>query len=152
MRLKLLNLQKRLEVEIEKAEKNALGSKQSANEVAGGMVASYSVAGDAEHARNSAILNQHKLNQLNKLKEEMDKALLKEIPEKAEPLCFVSVKFKNGSKNNLYLVNNPVYISDFNLVSVQSPIGKSLYDKSVGSSFSYVLSSQDYSGIILAIE
>ncbi len=151
MRSKLLDLQNVLDEELKKAEKSAFETRRSANEVSGGMAASYSVAGDAEHANNSALLSQGKLTQLKKLQEEIENSLNKDISEEVESPCFISVKFQDGSQKDFYLVNNPVYLSGLNLISPDSPIGKAMLGKTKGLTFSYELNNQVFSGEILDI-
>lgn len=151
MRSKLLDLREVLDEEIKRAEKSALETRRSANEVSGGMAASYSVAGDVEHANNTALLSQSKLTQLKKLKEEVESSLTKDAPKAVEVGCYISVKFQDGSQKDFYLVNNPVYLSRFNLISPDSPIGKAMLNKTRGSSFKYELNDQSFTGEILDI-
>jgi transcription elongation GreA/GreB family factor len=151
-RLKLKELAERLDEEIEKSGNAAGASKKAANEASSGLIASYSVAGDVEHAKNSALLSLQKVNQLKKLKEEIDEASKSKIPETISPACFISIKFENGSQKDLYFVENPVFLNGFNLISPESPLGKVLTEKGVGDSFSYSSNTQTFHGSILSIE
>jgi transcription elongation GreA/GreB family factor len=156
MRQKILNLFE----EVKKIEKSssiaANESNRAANEASGGLAASYSAAGDVEHARNSANLSIQKVATIKKLAEELEKSLESEIPGTVKPVCFISIKFENGSQKDLYFVENPVFLSGFNLISPESPLGKSLMGMSIGNSFSYSSSYssdvQAFRGTILTIE
>ena len=143
MRLKLLELQKIIEIEVKKAEIAAGKNKSASDEVGHGMTASYSVAGDVEHAKNTALLSQQKLEQLIRLSEEIAGEATKELLSVIEPACYFSVKADDGSLKKFYFVRNPVYIPGLNFVSPDSPVGKTVSGKSIGFSFS--------SGIILEI-
>lgn len=129
------------------AEKSGL----SANEASGGLISSYSAAGDVEHARNTANLSKLKAGQLKKLKEEIESAVGIEAPETVKAVCFVSVKFNNGGIKDFYFVENPTYLPGFNLISESSPIGKSLKGKSCGQHFSYNAGEQKFEGEVLEI-
>lgn len=131
--------------------KAAKASHSSANEASGGLGASYSAAGDAEHARNSANLSMQKYSAIKKLSEELQKSLDREVPEKVAAACYVLVKYSDGSEKQLYFVENPVYVSGYNLISHDSPLGKSLSGKKVGESFSYTSGEQKYEGEIVSI-
>jgi len=150
-RLRLKELAGRLDAEIEKAETAASASKKAANEASGGLIASYSVAGDVEHAKNSALLSLQKVNQLKKLKDEIDGALKLETPEAVSPVCFVSVLFDNGKKSDFYFVKNPVYLSGVNLISSESLLGSAILGKKISEKFSYTAGDQNFSGIISGI-
>lgn len=145
----LLEAVKKSEAESGRAAKE---SKFAADEVSGGLVASYSAAGDAEHARNSANLSIEKAKGVKNLMEEIKKAISLETPKTVVPVCCVSVKFIDGSSKDLFLVRHPMSISGFNLISVDSPIGKSLLNKNIGSRFSYVLEDQRFDGEIIGLD
>lgn len=150
MRVKLDELKKRIEAELSSAQKSAGENKKSAILIAGGMASGYSIAGDLEHARNTAQLSEVRLGKLVKLKEELDKAGA-EAPISAEPVCFISIEYDSGEKKGFYFVNNAVYLSGFNLISPDSPLGKSLMGKSIGSEFSYTSGETLFSGKVTEI-
>ncbi len=140
---------KRLE---EAAGQTAHKSKSDANELSAGLVASYSLAGDVEHAKNTANLSMQKYSVVKKLFDELQKSLDTEVPEKIRTVSYVLVKYTNGSEKELYFVENPVFINGFNLISIDSPLGKSLNGKKIGESFSYTSGEQEFEGEILSIE
>jgi len=150
-RLKLKELAGRLDEEIEKAGSAASASKKAANEASSGLATSYSVAGDVEHAKNSALLSLQKVNQLKKLKDEIDEALKSGAPETVSPVCFVSVSFDNGKRSDFYFVKNPVYLSGTNLISSESLLGSAILGKKIGEKFSYTAGDTKFSGVISEI-
>lgn len=152
MRQKILHLFDEVE-KIDKSSSKAAGeSNLAANEASRGLSASYSAAGDVEHARNSANLSIQKAEQINKLTKELEKSQESEVPTTIRPVCFVSVKFKEGNQKDLYFVENPVYISGYNLISADSPLGKSLLGKGIGDRFFYTSGNQKFEGNVLEIE
>ncbi len=151
MRQKILYLfEKVKEIETISAEA-ARKSHHAANEASAGLVASYSAAGDAEHARNTANLSIQKSRQIKKLSQELSKALDQETPEKTLPVCFVSVQFEDGSQKDFYFVENPIFLSGFNLISPASPLGASIMGKRVGEEFSYKSGEQNFKGKVVDI-
>jgi hypothetical protein len=150
-RTKLGQLSERLSVDIKKAEAAAVSSKQAANEASHGMATSYSVAGDVEHAKNSALLSLQKLELLTKLKEEVDEALEAEAPVTATPVCYVELGFDDGRNSAFYFVKNPVYISGLNLISPDSLLGAAIIGKKAGDKFSYKVEERNLSGIVSLI-
>jgi transcription elongation GreA/GreB family factor len=126
-------------------------SQHAANVVSGALAASHSAAGDVEHARNSANLSIQKVAAVKKLAEELEKSLESEVPAYVKPVCFVSIKFEGGNQKDLYFVENPVFLSGFNLISKDSPLGKSLLGKAIGESFSYDSGEQKFLGVISEI-
>ncbi len=135
----------------EKSSRAAKESHRSANEASRELTASYSAAGDAEHARNSANLSMQKYSAIKKLSEELQKSLDREVPGEVAAVCYVLVKFADGNKKELYFVENPVFIGGYNLISRDSPLGKSLVGKRMGESFSYTSGEQKFEGEILEI-
>lgn len=130
MRLKLEELAKRIESEIEIAQKSANANKHSANLIAGGLVGGYSIAGDVEHVRNTAKLSHDRLQKLLTLKDELDKSSAV-APVTANPICFVTIE-SGGEQKSFYLVKNAVYVSGLSLISPNAPLGISLIGKKVG--------------------
>ena len=129
----------------------AKASHNSANEVSGGLVASYSAAGDVEHSRNSANLSMQKYQSIKILVEELENALSEKVPETVSPVSFVALEYAGGKRKDVYLVDNPIYISGYNLISMESPIGRVIGELKVGDSFLYVMNDEGYAGKILEI-
>ena len=137
---------------LEKIEDEAAKKSHSAaNEASGGLVASYSAAEDAEHARNTANLSLDKAKVVGKLMKELEDSVNTEAPGEARPVCFVSIELDGHVIRNSYLVNNPVFVSGFSLISSDSPLGKSLLGKTTCETFSYNSGEQTFSGKILEI-
>lgn len=152
MRQKILSLFEKVK-KIEKSSSVAASeSNRSANEASGGLISSYSAAGDAEHSRNSANLSIQKAETIKKLKDELERSLNSGSPEEIKPVCFISVKYEDGNQKDLYLVGNPVFITGFNLISASSPLGESLLGKEIGDHFSYTSGEQEFKGNVLEIE
>lgn len=152
MRQKISSLLEKVK-EIEKTSSQAASeSYRAANEVSGGLISSYSAAGDAEHSRNSANLSIQKATTIKKLLEELNRSLESNAPKNVQPVCFVSVKYEDGNQKDLYLVENPVFITGFNLISAGSPLGESLLGKEMGDHFSYTSGEQKFKGNVLVIE
>ena len=72
-------------------------------------------------------------------------------PETASPVSFVSMEYAGGTRKDMYLVGNPIYISGYNLISLESPIGKAIGELKVGDSFLYVMNDEGHAGKILEI-
>src|SRR3972149_8556904 len=78
------------------AEAVAKSSRKAAQEVTGGVLTSYSAAGDIEHATNAANLNEEKVAKMKLFLNELEKSLELPVPEKIEPVSFFWVKFSDG--------------------------------------------------------
>ena len=136
---------------LEETSKEAAGkSKSAANELSAGLVSSYSMAGDVEHAKNSANLSIQKHASIKKLANELEDAAVLDIPTMVQSGCYIKIEM-SGIKKELYLVNNPVYISGHSLVSPASPIGEALLGKKPGDLFLYKSGDQTFTGKILEI-
>jgi hypothetical protein len=125
MRSKLKELVKILEKEIKKAKSFSEKTHNSATELA--RMRSMSTAGDQYHAEGSAKIAKEKLATMEKLSEELKACLSKHRPEKIEPACFIKL-----TKEEIYVVNTPIFLSLAKLVSAQSPFGQELLGKKVG--------------------
>jgi transcription elongation GreA/GreB family factor len=123
----------------------------AANEVSGGLVSSYSAAGDAEHARNTANLSIQKARALKELVDELSGKENSNIPKTVEAPCYILVEFENGNKKEIFIVKNPAFVDGYNLISIDSPIGNSLKDRGVEDYFYYSLGEKEFSGKILEI-
>lgn len=139
---------KRLE---EAAGQTAHKSKSDANELSAGLVSSYSLAGDVEHAKNTANLSIQKYSVVKKLFDELQKSLDTEVPEKIRTVSYVLAKYTDNGEKELYFVDNPVFINEFNLISIDFPLGKSLNGNKIGERFSYTSGGQEFEGEILSI-
>lgn len=137
---------------VEKDSREAAGkSSEAANEASGGLTASYSAAGDAEHARNTANLSIQKHQSIKKLKEELEKFININSPNKVTPACYVEMELGQNGVKEIFLVENLVFISGFNLISPESELGKVILGKNLGDTFSYETNEQVVNGKILDI-
>ncbi|KKS94533.1 MAG: hypothetical protein UV71_C0024G0005 [Microgenomates group bacterium GW2011_GWC1_43_13] len=150
-RQKLENLAARLKEELGKAEVSALHTRKTANEASHGLATSYSAAGDAEHAGNTALLSYQKLEQLKKLKAEIEESRIGAVPETVSPVCFTSVTFDDGRISEFYFVKNSAYISGINFISPDSPLGSAISGKSAGERFLYSAGEENHAGVISGI-
>lgn len=83
MREKIKILFDRVKRMTEESERYAKESKLAANEASHGMATSYSVSGDVEHAKNTALLSLQKLQQMKKLLSEVEKELEQKPPKQS---------------------------------------------------------------------
>lgn len=151
MRQKILDLFEKVK-ELEKVSSKAANeSHKAANESSSGLIASYSAAGDVEHSRNTANLSLQKATTVKSLLKEIERSKNVETPSIVQPVCFILVEFENSNKKEPYLVDNPVFIDGFNLISPNSPLGNSLIGKSLNDYFYYSSGEQEFSGKILEI-
>jgi len=135
----------------EKSNLSASASHASANEASGGLASSYSAAGDAEHSRNTANLSMQKYQSIKKLSEELGETVQKDTPQSVETPCYILIKIGGDPEKEVYLVENPVFMSGFNLISPVSPIGKALVGAKPGDLFLYTSADQTFTGKILSI-
>lgn len=115
MSFKLKQLQKAINVELRKAEKGYTNSKKSAQEIARSAGLSPSQAGDRYHSQGTLDLARERYESILTLK--------KEIEDKGETIC---TKYDN---QEIFLVDNPVLISGFTIVSTKSPLGTKLLNE-----------------------
>ena len=130
--------------------KSATESKSAADEASGGLTASYSSAGDAEHARNSANLSMQKHQGIKDLVRELSSAIKEQAPLRIVPVSFIKVQVGNDEKE-VYLTNSPVFVNGYNLISPISPIGSALLDKKVEDLFLYKNGDTTFTGKVLEI-
>jgi len=109
MSFKLKQLQKAIDVELRKAEKGYTNSKKSAQEIARSAGLSPSQAGDRYHSQGTLDLARERYEAILALK--------KEVEDKLETIC------TQHNDQEIFLVNNPVLISGFTIVSTKSPLG-----------------------------
>lgn len=98
--------------EVKKADKNYVKAKESAEEIAASAAASPSQAGDRYHSQGTADIAKQKLNNILSLE--------KELEEKKEKVCF------EHQGEIVYVVDNPVLITGFKIISSNSPLGKKI--------------------------
>lgn len=150
MRQKIADLFDEVEKIEEVSKRFASNSHNAANEVSGGLASSYSAAGDVEHARNTANLSIQKHKAIKNLEIELKESIHLESPKSVEPVCYIKITM-SGNEKEIYLVNNPVYIAGFNLISPNSPMGEAILGNKVGDLFLYKNSDQTFTGKILEI-
>jgi len=150
-RQKLLELLQSLQEKVRKAGEYAVKTKESANEVAKSAAGSWSAAGDREHSRAQAVIVEENLNKLKRASKEIETFIGKPVPEKIEPVCFMTLIYDNGEEKEFYLVQHPIHLQRFNLISLKSPLGQSLMGKRVNEKFEYELEGQKTSGRVAKI-
>ena len=115
MKNKAKQLLEAINTEFIKAEKGYKNAKKSAQEIALSAALSPSQAGDSYHSQGAADLARERYESILNLK--------KEIEEKGETICV------NYEGQEIFLVDNPVLISGFTIVSTKSPLGKKLLNE-----------------------
>lgn len=115
MKTNLDKLVKAVDDEYKKAERAHKLSKKSAEDIAATSRTSWSAAGDRFHSQGTADLAKQRFETITLLK--------KEIEVKGESVLV------NYEGKELFLVDNPVLIKGFMLVSTKSSIGQKILNK-----------------------
>lgn len=127
MRIKLKQLLDSVVVEFEKAEKRKNNAIGSALEIAKSAALSPSQAGDRFHSQGAADLAKEMYETVENLRNEIEIGVNQEIPEFTSVPSYIKLE---GLE--VYLVNNPILLKGFNLISKESPLGSGLESKKVG--------------------
>lgn len=107
---------------------------------------------DKYQSEAAAGLTNKYLQKLYALRKEIETAI-DEGPQKVTVPCYLKIEYADGDIVELLLVNNVVSITGLSIISVASPLGKSVLRKSQGDSFSYSLENgKNYLGKILSVE
>lgn len=93
-----------------------------------------------------------KAMQIKKLSQELESSLEGGVPSEIKPICFLSLQMSDGNIKEVYLVENPVFMTGFSLISPSSPLGKAIMGKKAGDAFSYSSGEQNFEGKILEIQ
>jgi hypothetical protein len=112
-------------------------------------------AGDKYHSESAAELAKNYLSSLKSLREEITSS-----PDKtysvAKPISFIVLGYDNGERTEFYYVKKGALLRGTLFMTPDSPIGKAVYGKKEGDSFSYEIEKGDekvsYSGRIVNIE
>jgi transcription elongation GreA/GreB family factor len=147
-REKLLNFSNLIKKESKKSYKRRLEARKSANEIAKVAAYSPSQSGDRTHAENQAAIYEENYKRLKSLVTFLEKKVKESVPEKVKIGCVVSVVYKDGTEEEIYLVNNPLTLPGFKVVSDKSLLGSALLDGKVGDVFKFL----DREGRIVEIE
>lgn len=131
MRIKLLQLEEVIRKEIKNAQRIAEGNKRSAIESAKTAAVSWSAAGDRWHAAGQAQITKERLFRLEKLYLELKGSTNQSLPEQVSVPSYIKVNF-GGEVKELYLVENPTLLGQYQLISRDSPIGSLLLGKKPG--------------------
>lgn len=151
-RPKLKILLELIEKELEKAKRQAEQTHLSAIEIGRAAAASPSQSGDREHARNQALLTKENLERIELLYREVDNSL-DESPVIVKPVCNVLVEYEDKARYDFYLVNQPVFLGDVKLVSLNSPLGRAISGKKIGNEFEVTVGSgPSRKGTVLHLE
>ena len=141
------NILRKLNLEIVKIRENAEKTDEATKE----RLTGWSASGDKYHAQAAADLTKGYLKRLELLKKELEEAPT-EIPKTIKPPCMVKVEYSDGGVAELILVKNAVSFSGTSFISIDSPLGKAVLDKSLGDTFSYNSAGGNiYSAKIVAI-
>lgn len=151
MRQKIKDLLNAVEKQLEISKIASNESRKSANEASAGLVSSYSIAGDVEHAKNSANLILQKYEATKQLFEELQQNLYLDVSNIVQVPCYVKM-YISGTHREFYLVKNPILVKGCNLISPESPIGKAVIGLRAGDPFLYKNGEQTFTGKILEIE
>ncbi len=134
-------LLEKINSELVRLEEIAKKTREDANFIAQGALASPSASGDREHAQNQAMINLHRLGILKALKEEVEKGVGR-----------YEVEYNDGRQESFYLVKHPVILAGFKLISSQSPLGKAIVNKKKGQTFRYKVEKATIRGKIVTCE
>ncbi|WKZ25331.1 MAG: hypothetical protein QY322_02980 [bacterium] len=102
-------------LELAKAKKYYELAKISAQEIAQTALTSHSQAGDRFHSQGTAELTRQKYETILSLK--------KEIDLKGEKIVF------NYNNETVYIVDNPIMLSGFKIISSMSPLGEKILNE-----------------------
>lgn len=115
----------------------------------------YSIAGDMFHAQNAKGMVDEYLERLKNLKKEITGAL-DQVAKKIVPVSFVQVKYADGNILDFYFVKDAVSLPGYLLISKDSPVGKGVFGKKSGDTFSYVIEQEGikktFRGKIISVE
>lgn len=131
MRIKLLQLVEVIRKEKKNAQRITEGTKQSAIEAAKTAQVSYSAAGDRYHAAGSAYIAEERSKRLENLYLELKQFVDQSSKEEISVSSYIKVNF-GGEIKELYLVKNPTFLDQYQLISKSSPIGSLLLGKKPG--------------------
>lgn len=150
MRKELSHVLNKVESEIVKVTKLVRLTRADANALSQSAITSMSAAGDRYHAEKNAEVNKIRLENLIKLKVELEAGVEKEKPEVVEAPCAVCVKV-NGGDDCYIFVQNTVNMEGIKFVSPDSLIGKEIAGKKVGGKFTAKLQNGQVAGQIMEI-
>ncbi len=126
MRAKLKQFLDAVEIEFDAARKNYDQTKKAAEEVAVAASLSPSQSGDRYHSQSAADLAKQTFEVVKSLRDELKSDIDKDINVVGAP-CFI-----NFDDDQIYLVNYPVLINGFKIISSKSPLGLNLLGKKAG--------------------
>lgn len=122
-------LEKQLGKMEEFAKENAKLAKETLKDTSG----SWSAGGDREYSLGQAKITDENLVRLKNFKAEIDKAKQEKTPINITPICYVTMKYQNIDEPvNFYFVREPVYLTGFRFVTVDSALGKLVAGKKAG--------------------
>ncbi|MFC1600566.1 GreA/GreB family elongation factor [Patescibacteria group bacterium] len=139
---------KLLDAEISKIQESAKKTDEASKQKLTG----YSAAGDKYHAMGASDMAKSYLKRLeSRLKDELKKAP-DGTPEKVKTPCVVKLLYDDGAVNELILVENAVSLPSISFISVNSPLGRAILDRSINEVFGYNLDGEKkFSGKIISI-
>ena len=116
---------------------------------------SRSQQGDRRYFEEAGRMGQESLTNLLALKEEV-LASSNQPAKEASPVAFVTLEDEDGEINSFYFLNRSAGLSNLQLLTPASPLGKALLGKKEGDKFSYRIEKEGlittYSGKIKKVE
>ncbi len=131
MRKKLRELLEVVNIETQKAKKDAVSTHVSAMEITASARHSPSQSGDREHATNQATITAKRYENLLSLQHELESAL-NFVPETVSAPCYIRLVTEKNDVHELYFVSKPFFIEKYTFVSCESSLGASCLNKKVG--------------------
>lgn len=146
----LQELEDRVIRELEKAERQANLTKQSADEISRVSANSPSQSGDREHSRNQAYVTADRLKILQNILAELQNAERDNQPTQAIPPVYITAEI-GDAEQKFYILSNPLNLSGFRLVSANSPLGQAVLERSVGEDFEYEIAGNIIEGRVIKL-
>jgi len=122
--------------EAKKAEKRYKKNKSASEQTQASSRTSWSAAGERDYAQGQVEVSLQLWESFKNLGKELEKVVDIAVPEKVISPCFL--RLEPDDKKCLFVVENVVSISGYNLISNKSPMGKALKGKKIGDK--YILS------------
>jgi transcription elongation GreA/GreB family factor len=145
---------KKLNQEIKKARHLAKSRQKAAKEFAS---ASRSQQGDRLYFEDANHMARGYLNRLLSLKKEVtDNQKTQKRPKTVKSVSFVTLEYQDKHKNSFYFTSTGVTLPGLQLITPNSPLGKTIQGKKEGEKFSYQIRRDDqtlsFSGQVIKIE
>jgi hypothetical protein len=137
-RMKLEELLRVVNKELNLAKKRYEEVKEASDHMQKTAAGSWSAAGDREYAKGQEEINKFKLDALVLLKREIEQGLKQYGTDTVSPPCYIKYKYQEDCQE-VYFVEHVVNISEYKLISNQSPLGEAIESKAQGDKFFYTM-------------